>query len=144
MTETATDTGVIEITGIKEVCHTTVFPDNREAVGLHVEFTDDLFDAEGNKIGTAEGVGVLFANSAGELMQLFSATDNLTDGSIAWTGACPHDPANLTQEHSVLAVGTSGRYLGKVGTRYFTFVSRPDESTTILSSRISLHGEEAP
>lgn len=140
MTETSTTEDVIEIVGIREICHTKVFPDEREVVGLHVEFEDDLLDADGNKIGTASGIGVVFADAEGNMMQLFNAMDYFPDGTIAWSGACPHDMANITQEHSVLAVGASGRYLGKVGTRHFAFVDRPDDFTTIMNSRIILRG----
>ncbi|MEU6467631.1 MULTISPECIES: allene oxide cyclase barrel-like domain-containing protein [Streptomyces] len=133
---------VIAMIDIKEVVHTKVTRDKREGMGVCVEFTNDLFDEKGNKIGTSVGTGVLSTNGEGDehRFQLFSATDHLEDGTILWTGACPHDPSQITKEHSVQAVGTSGRYLGKTGTRHFQFYDRPDGETTILKSSFFLRG----
>uniref|UniRef100_A0A0B6VRF8 [4+2]-cycloaddition catalyzing enzyme n=1 Tax=Streptomyces versipellis TaxID=67375 RepID=A0A0B6VRF8_9ACTN len=142
MAEASTEEEAIVLIDIKEVVKTKVTRDKREGVGVCVEFENDLFDEKGNKIGTCVGTGVLSANGEGEdeRFQLFSATDHFEDGSVLWTGPAPHLPAEPTKEHAVQAVGTSGRYLGKKGTRHFQLVDRPDGETTILRSSLFLRG----
>ncbi|MFI9052889.1 hypothetical protein [Streptomyces sp. NPDC053427] len=145
MTEKPKDDELIAMIDIKEVVTTKLTRDLREGLGVCVEFNNELFDEKGNKIGTSVGIGVLSANgekneNGEDRFQLFSATDHLEDGTILWTGACPHDPTQITKEHSVQAVGTSGRYLGKTGTRHFQVYDRPDGQTTILKSSFFLRG----
>lgn len=122
---------------LREISHTAVCFQTKEGIGTHCDFNDDIFDSQGSQIGTAQGIAVVFADpDSGELKQLVSATDYLPDGTIAWTGTYPMYPVNT--DHSVLAVGTSGRFLGMTGKRYFQLVERPDEGTSILRSRIVL------
>jgi Allene oxide cyclase barrel like domain len=122
---------------LREISHTTVCYQTKEGIGTHCSFYDEIFDAEGNQIGTAQGIAVVFADAdSGELKQVVSATDHLADGTICWTGTYPMYP--VTTDHEVLAVGTSGQYRGMIGKRYFQFQERPNEETSILRSRIVL------
>lgn len=131
---------LIVFENLKEICHVKVYYEEREQIGAHVEFDDELFDADGNKVGTSTGLSVIFAAPDGSMMQLFSGTDEFPDGTVVWTGACPSEPSDIASEHSVVAVGSSGRYLGKVGTRKFQFLEKPSEDLTIIRTSIYLRG----
>jgi hypothetical protein len=127
--------------GLREVAHTEVHFEKREGVGTSVVFKDQLFDSEGNEFGTAEGLSVVYADAAdGTMRQICHAVDHLPDGTISWSG--DYSVEALGEEMSVPAVGTSGRYRGMTGRRYFQFVERPDEWTTIFRSRIVLNAPD--
>lgn len=138
MDAAATDSEVA-LENLREICHVQVCIEEREGVGTHVEFDDELFDAEGNKVGTSHGLSVIFSSASGSMMQLFSGTDEFEDGTVIWTGACPSEPSDIAKEHSVVAVGGSGRFLGKVGTRRIQFLEKPSEDLTIVRTSINLH-----
>ena len=125
----------------KEISHTTVRMEARPGVGHSVDFTDEIFDAEGNVIGTSKGLAVVFGNPEdGSLWQLVSATDTLPGGTVLWTGTYPMEPIDM--DHPVPAVGTGGAYAGMVGVRRFQYVDRPDAKTTITRSSLVLRRAE--
>ncbi|MFF3857258.1 hypothetical protein [Micromonospora sp. NPDC002575] len=124
---------------LREVCHTNVHRETRPGVGHHLTFTEELYDVEGNLVSTSEGMAVVYGDPTdGSLMQLMTATERLADGTISWTGTVrQEDPAGTEfVVNSFPAIGVSGRYAGKTGTRTFKFVERPDEHTTICEATI--------
>ncbi|MFJ7250814.1 hypothetical protein ACIQWA_40105 [Kitasatospora sp. NPDC098652] len=126
---------------LHEVCHTTVHRETRPGVGHHLTFTEELYAADGTLVSTSEGMAVVYGNPAdGSLMQLMTATETLADGVISWTGPVAQEDPNGTEfrVNSFPAIGVSGRYAGKTGTRTFKFVERPDEHTTICVATISM------
>lgn len=129
----------MNLENLREVCHTTVHRETRPGVGHSVTFTDALYDTDGDLVSTAEGMAVVYGNPEdGSLMQLMTATEKLKDGTISWTGSVrQEDPAGTEfAVNSFLAIGVSGRYAGKTGTRTFRFVERQDEHTTICEASI--------
>jgi hypothetical protein len=137
--DAVTTEGQVTFENLREICHVKVCFEERAGVGTHVEFDDELFDADGSKVGTSHGLSVIFSSASGSMMQLFSGTDEFEDGTVIWTGACPSEPSDIAKEHSVVAVGGSGRLLGKVGTRRFRFLEKPSEDLTIIQTSIYLH-----
>jgi hypothetical protein len=126
---------------VKEISHTTVHMEKRPGIGHSVDFTDEILDADGNVIGTSKGLAVVYGNPAdGSMRQLVNATDELPTGTVRWSGTYPMEPIDM--DHSIPAVGTSGAFLGLVGTRKFQYVERPNDTTTILRSSLSLHPAE--
>ncbi|MFI5916526.1 hypothetical protein [Dactylosporangium sp. NPDC051541] len=126
---------------VKEISHTDVRMETRPGVGHSVDFSDEIFDAEGNVIGTSKGLAVVFGNPEdGSLWQQVSATDTLPEGTVLWTGTYPMEP--IDKDHSIPAVGASGSYLGLVGFRRFQYVERPNDKTTILRSSLVLRRPE--
>jgi Allene oxide cyclase barrel like domain len=122
---------------LKETIHTEVHYETRPGVGHSVEFTDELFDSDGNLIGTTKGISVVFSDPSDQrMMQLVSAVDTFPDGRVAWTGKYDMLPAE--DEHRVPAYGISGRYVGMSGTRAWRMVERPDEETTVCVSSLHL------
>jgi Allene oxide cyclase barrel like domain len=124
---------------LREVCHTNVHRETRPGVGHHLTFTEELYDADGALVSTSEGMSVVYGNpDDGSLMQLMTATEKLIDGVISWTGTVrQEDPAGAKfGVNRFPAIGVSGRYAGKTGTRTFKFVERPDEYTTICEATI--------
>jgi hypothetical protein len=131
----------LELLNLREVCHTDVHREDRPGVGHSVRFVDELYDTDGNLVATSKGTAVVYSNPAdGSLMQQVSATDQLPDGDILWTGNYPMDDPEGTHflDHRVQAVGISGAYLGLLGSRTFQYLERPDEYTTIIAASITL------
>lgn len=122
---------------LREVIHTAVHYEERPGVGHSVNFHDEIYDADGQLVGTSEGVAVVFSHpDDGHLMQLVNATDSYPNGTVHWSGKYDMEP--VEDQHSVLAIGTSGRYLGMVGRRSWRMLERPDELTTISESGLFL------
>lgn len=124
---------------LREVCHTAVHRETRPGVGHHLTFTEELYDADGTLVSTSEGMSVVYGDpETGGLMQLMTATEKLADGVISWTGPVAQEDPNGAEfrVNSFPAIGVSGRYAGKTGTRTFKFVERPDEHTTICVATI--------
>ncbi|MGP4029183.1 allene oxide cyclase barrel-like domain-containing protein [Actinomadura sp. 3N407] len=129
----------MHLENLREVCHTTVHRETRPGVGHHVTFTEELYDPDGNLVSTSEGMAVVFGNPEdGGLMQLMTATEKLADGVISWTGTVRQEDPNSGEfaVNRLPAIGVSGRYAGKTGTRTFKFVERPDDHTTIAEATI--------
>lgn len=124
---------------LREVCHTKVHQETRPGVGHHVTFTEELYDSDGKLVSTSEGMAVVFGDPVdGSLMQLMTATETLDDGVISWTGTVRQENPNGDGfvVNRLPAIGVSGRYAGKTGTRTFKFVERPDMNTTIAEATI--------
>jgi Allene oxide cyclase barrel like domain len=146
MQNTAEKSTAIVIENIKEICHTTVRHGGNAPIdesisinvnfGASVNFTDELYDEDGNQIGTSEGLSVVFADADGTMMQVVSAADRFPDGTVVWTGTYPMFPIN--EPRSVAAYGISGRYDGKKGTRGFQLLERPDAGTSIIKANLVL------
>ncbi|WP_086666194.1 allene oxide cyclase barrel-like domain-containing protein [Lentzea kentuckyensis] len=127
----------MRLDNLREVIHTAVKYEERPGVGHSVHFRDELYDEDGQLVGTTEGLAVVFSHqSEGHLMQLVSAVDTFPDGTVHWTGQYDQEP--VEEEHSVVAIGSSGRYVGMVGRRSWRMVERPDELTTIAASSLVL------
>ncbi len=144
-----TTTTEIKYENIKEVCHTTIsFGGQAESkggaefvshvfnMGSSVTFEDELYDADGTKIGTARGTAVTFSHPDGTVMQLVSAADEYEDGAVVWSGMYPMFPA--TGNKTVPAYGISGRYHGLKGTRSFQLLERPDAMTSLIKASLFL------
>jgi hypothetical protein len=125
---------------VKEISHTIVRVSDRPGIGHNVDFSDEIFDADGKVIGTSTGLAVVYGGPDGSMRQQVAATDVLPGGTVLWTGTYPMEP--IDTDHSIPAVGTSGVFLGMVGTRKFQYVDRPNDTTTILRSSLYLHRPE--
>jgi hypothetical protein len=121
---------------VREVSTTHVRLSDKPGLGHTVDFTDEIFDADGHVIGTSAGLCVVYGAPDGSMRQQVVATDTLPGGTVHWAGTYPMEPIDLN--HEIPAVGTSGDYLGKAGTRTFQYVERPNETTTILRSSLRL------
>jgi len=129
--------GVVRLENLREIIHTAVRYEERPGVGHSVTFHDELYDADGTLVGTTEGLAVVFSHAEdGRLMQLVSAVDTFPDGTVHWTGKYDMEP--VEDEHSVVAIGTGGAYVGMIGTRSWRMLERPDELTTISESSLVL------
>lgn len=127
----------MQLENLREVIHTEVNYEERPGVGHSVAFTDEIYDADDNLIGTCSGLSVVFSDpSDGHLRQLVSATDTFPDGTVHWSGAYDMHPGDA--EHAVPAFGTGGRYLGMAGRRAWRMTDRPDEKTTICVTSLRL------
>lgn len=130
----------ISLENIKEVCHIEIKTGGPDASGVNlgasVTFHDELYDEDGSKLGVGEGTAVVFGASDGTLMQIVSATDQFLDGTVVYTGTYPMFP--MDEAKAVTAIGTSGRYLGKHGTRSFQLVNRQDAETSIIKGSLFL------
>jgi hypothetical protein len=125
---------------LREVSHLKLRVEDRPGIGHSVVFTDEIFDADGNLVSTAEGISVVYSDfEDGSLRQLITGVEKLKDGTISWTGPMIHeDPVGRTEfmTHSLPAIGISGRYAGKTGTRTIKVIERQDAQTTIAEASI--------
>jgi hypothetical protein len=125
---------------LREVSHLKLRVETRPGIGHSVLFNDEIYDGDGNLVSTAEGISVVYSDyDDGSLRQLITGTEKLEDGTISWTGPLIHeDPEGRTEfkVHSIPAIGISGRYAGKTGTRTIKVIERADEQTTIAEATI--------
>ncbi|GAA2157758.1 hypothetical protein GCM10009760_60170 [Kitasatospora kazusensis] len=132
----------ISFNGLKEISHIEMhLPESgKEGPGTTVTFYCELLDADGRQIGkTVEGFGQVYLDPADKrVKELVTATDELADGSIFWTGVIDIESIIKGEPQIARAFGTSGRYRGKVGTRSLTIVGREDATTTVFTTEISL------
>jgi hypothetical protein len=130
----------ISFENIKEICRIEIRPGGPDPsgvnIGASVTFHDELYDEDGNKLGTGEGTAVLFNASDGAIMQIVYAIDEFLDGTVVYTGTYPMFP--MDEAKVVSAIGTSGRYLGKRGTRSFQLLNRQDAETSIIKGSLFL------
>lgn len=129
----------ISFENIKEICHIEINSGGSSSglnLGDSVTFRDELYDEDGNKLGTGEGTVVVFGASDGAHMQIVSAVDQFVDGTVVYTGTYAMFP--MDEAKVVSAIGTSGRYLGKSGTRSFQLLNRKDAETSIIKGSLFL------
>lgn len=129
----------ISFENINEVCRIEINSGGPSAgmnLGASVTFHDELYDEQGNKLGTGEGTAVVFGASDGTLMQIVSAVDQFLDGTVVYTGTYTMFP--MDEAKVVSAIGTSGRFLGKSGTRSFKLLNRKDAETSIIKGSLFL------
>ncbi|MEV4672916.1 hypothetical protein AB0K34_14770 [Actinomadura sp. NPDC049382] len=118
----------VNITGLTEVVtivdRTDVAPPG-PSLGDVSTFHDEFFDASGAKVGTADGTAKLIPVVLDNL-QWVDSTDVYGDGTIRATGITSISQALEGKVLTLSAVGKSGRYAGKFGTRTFRLVEQRD------------------
>ncbi|WP_208896922.1 allene oxide cyclase barrel-like domain-containing protein [Streptomyces incarnatus] len=97
----------------------------------------ELRDAEGNVVGTTQGVGrMLRKGPDGHFIAYYSEEITLTDGTVIRTGGLVDD-ARLTagEQATIPAVGVAGPFKGAIGYRQF----KPVETHKSYLSQIVLY-----
>lgn len=106
------------------------------AVGETGSYDDDLYDAQGDLIGTADGTAdILFQSPInGDLYSLYDQQITLPGGTVHAIGLVDVNDEIAGDWVTIAAWGTSGRYLGLVGTRSWKAISH-----TLADASITLY-----
>lgn len=127
---------------LTETAHSTFYDNGTpgEDPGDRVTFHNEIFDASGAQIGTSDGGALLFAGSNGGLYERIAAVDTFADGRVSWTGNVLISSAASGADQAVGALGVTGRYHGKSGTRHFRVVGSPGPGVTTFASSLNICG----
>jgi hypothetical protein len=129
----------VSLDGLKEVVISLTYNDVPPAgpsVGDTGTYVDDLYAADGTEIGQVTGTAhILYQDPAsGDLYSLYDQTITLPGGTVHAEGLVNVEDEIAGDWVSVPAWGTSGKYLGLVGTR-----SWQAESHTLANASIDLY-----
>jgi hypothetical protein len=113
-----TDDGIILLDDMTGESLVTVHKqgDPADNNGTIVTYQDKITAADGTPVATAVGWATVYVNpNNGRAMQFAGGTYRFDDGDVSYMGIVYIDQAIKAEEQSFAAFGTSGRYLGKVG-----------------------------
>ncbi|WP_433124951.1 allene oxide cyclase barrel-like domain-containing protein [Micromonospora sp. CA-240977] len=127
---------------ISETAHFTFYDTGTpgEGPGDRVTFHNEIFDASGVQIGTADGGALIYTGSDGALYERIVAVDTYSDGRVSWTAQVLISSANSGEDQTATAVGLTGRYAGKTGARHFQVVGATEAGEPLFASSLSVCG----
>lgn len=119
----------IVLEGLTEVVEKMVIHagENGPGAGTVAEYTDALFDADGERVGTITGRAVVL-DMFPHMWQLHRNVTELADGTIEAVGVV--DATSIVQglTGTIPVTGVSGRYAGRAGYRTLVLTEGDDES----------------
>ncbi|MET8044281.1 hypothetical protein ABZU25_25865 [Micromonospora sp. NPDC005215] len=127
---------------ISETAHFTFYDTGTpgEGPGDRVTFHNEIFNASGVQIGTADGGALIYTGSDGALYERIVAVDTYTDGRVSWTAQVLIASAGSGEDQTATAVGLTGRYAGKTGARHFQVVGATEAGVTLFASSLTVCG----